>query len=284
MGFRIEPTQSPAIAAQAGAIVGASQRAQIEAKQTYEAQQQEQHDATQFQQALELHRIQQADAASATLRQLDKEKQMAVVRDQADIERFKEAQKWDIEKMRVRSQDDFALEEKKYQRNETEYAGAIKSIDDNPYVSPDVKERMKFEAGLKYGKASVSAKTMAAATPQTFDQDMRTLRTTSGAKDLPAALYFYLRKGMVPSVSETTAASPTYQSALASAQARLANAQSTPGTVSRVPSVAPAQTQSVAPTGLVTPAAQPTPLAATNKTTGQRLISYDGGKTWQPLQ
>jgi len=211
MSFRIEPSQSSAIAAQAGATVGTAQKAKME----FEAQQQEQHDAAQFQQSLELHRIQQADAAAAALRQLDKEKHMALVRDQADIERFKEAQKWDIEKMRLRSEHDFAMEEKRRDREQAELEAGAKAIRESKMSDPD-KETAMFNLQMRHFGGVAAPKAPQAMNPT---QALTALQRAAGYQAPAADLIQDLdSRGEPLPFDPATEASPLVQAWIATAR------------------------------------------------------------------
>lgn len=66
-----------------------------------------------------------------------------------DLQMNERAKLWEIQKMELRSQGDFAREERKRGRALDEYDAAVKYIDESDYFDDSQKEGLKFKAKMK---------------------------------------------------------------------------------------------------------------------------------------
>ena len=277
MAISIRPSGEAGAVAQAGQVIGQAQRAEEERKAGREAQ------------AREIAYAWEAQKMLLNSQQEFAHEQRLV---QSQLDRDARAQEWEVEKMEMRSRMDFEQEEKERIRKvgalQNSLSAIDKAVDDGRYRADDdriLSLRTKYEMDLEAAKMG-----MVSGAPLLAPEREEESSLLTPDEQQQAAL---IKAGIEPRATQPQEAfgrppwwaSPEWKDTPEGKAA--AKQQATQTYVQQLAEYL--AVEKLTALGGIVPQLQPTPTETTapmyqqNKKTGQRRVSFDGGKSWQIL-
>ena len=248
MGITIRQPGESAAAAKAGTIVGKGKRAEEDRARAEREQARADQMAAQREARNAAMRWEQEKMAMRS--QQDFQQELAAK--QWDYEKFNRAKAWEIEKMEIASRNDFQQEEKERAEKQAKTAAGLKAIreSDNIFLTPEAKKKAEFDFKFKQKQGFYPPKE--AGKEATFAQK-------KAAAEYIKETELGWRKRNFPKGLGGKELTKVEQQLRAEAESILSENIPT-GTISNVE-----------------------PIYQENKRTGQKRVSYDGGRTWQIL-
>jgi len=136
MSIVVKPTGLASLYGQAAKLAGEGKAAQIESERRQAAMDR----AWQIKVQQERDKVQR----ELQLQDMQHEEAMRVAQEQR-------AREWELEKMQIRSRLDFEQEEKERQKKQEMLNTVLNQIDETDWLTPEVKEKEKFKAKMRYG-------------------------------------------------------------------------------------------------------------------------------------